>query len=219
MQVVATPTLVSFNSVIASVGSGLSKVVQVATPAIDSVGASFGELFVKFLDGLNLGFSSIRHGFFGMRIPFIYMEYFVHDAAKDTALKLSGYILYLFGEIGLGAQWLHHLGLLDLSQISAAIGNIGVLGSLGVSSLDAGLGIISGIASVLFSIDYVIKLCQDNLSTLEVVKIGFGLVSCLVHILAIAIFFASLGALFEVAVGLTLFSCALYIVHWSLDFL
>lgn len=204
-------------SPVAQNGDGSTKVLQVANAAIEVAGASFGEMVSGGLSSVNLSFSSLRHVFFGLRIPFIYMEYLIHDTVKDSALKLSGYVLYLFGEIGLGAQWLHRIGLIDLSRISAAIGSIGTLGSMGVSALDAGLGIISGIASVLFSIDYIYQLCTKDLSKQEKLVVGLGLASCLVHILALVIFFASGGALFAVALGLTLLSCVVYMVHWYFE--
>lgn len=194
-----------------------TSVFDVALSAIAAVGTSFLE---HFSDGLaacgNLSITTLRYAFYGARIPFIYLEYFVHDAIHDTALAVIGNIMYLFGELGNFAQWLNHLNLIDLSSISSALGKVGVLGSLGVCPIDAGLGIISGIASVLYAIDYIMKLTSGKLSDNEEVAVCFGLSASIVHIVALIIFFASGGTLFPLTVGLTLASVALYMTYWAL---
>lgn len=194
-----------------------SPLLDVALDAIATVGSTF---FERFSEGLaacgNLSITTLRYAFYGARIPFIYLEYFVHDAMHDTAIAVTGNIMYLFGELGNFAQWLHHLELIDLSAISNALGKIEFLGSLGVSPIDAGLGIISGIASVLYVIDYIMELASGKLTDKEEVAVGFGLSASIVHIIALIVFFASGGSLFPLTVGLTLISVALYITYWAL---
>lgn len=188
-----------------------------ALTAIASVGTSFLDHISNALSACgNLGITTLRYAFYGARIPFIYLEYFVHDAIHDTALAIVGNIMYLFGELGNFAQWLNHLNLIDLSMISSALGKVGILGALGVCPIDAGLGIVSGIASVLYAVDYIMKLASGKLSDKEEVAVCFGLSSSIVHIVAIIIFFSSGGALFPITIGLTLASVALYITYWAL---
>lgn len=199
------------------VDGAVNSVSAVGIDAIQTVGSGFMAAVSEGLSAKNLTFSTIRHAFFGLRVPFIYLEYFVHDAVNDTPIALLGNILYLFGEVGLGAQWLAHLELIDLGFISSALGKSAFLSSLGISAIDGGLGIVSGIASVLYSVDYIIKLSTEDLGLQEKVGISFGLAASLVHVLALVIFFASAGVLFHVAMGLTLASVALYMTYWFLQ--
>ena len=190
---------------------------DVALNAIRAAGASFLEHFSEGLAACgDLSITTLRYAFYGARIPFIYLEYFVHDAVHDTTLAVMGNIMYLFGELGNFAQWLNHLDLIDLSSISSALGKIEILGSLGVCPIDAGLGIVSGIASVLYAIDYIMKLASGKLSDNEEVAVCFGLSASIVHIVALIVFFASGGTLFPLTVGLTLASVVLYVTYWAL---
>lgn len=191
--------------------------IDVALKAIAAAGASFLENFSSGLAACgNLSITTLRYAFYGARIPFIYLEYFVHDAVHDTALAVIGNVLYLFGELGNFAQWLNHLNLIDLSMISNAMGKVGVLGALGVCPIDAGLGIVSGIASVFYAVDYIVKLASGKLSDKEEVAVCFGLSASVVHVVAIIIFLSSGGTLFPLTIGLTLASVALYITYWAL---
>jgi hypothetical protein len=191
--------------------------IDVALDAIVAAGASFLEHVSGGLKACgNLSITTLRYAFYGARIPFIYLEYFVHDAVHDTALAVIGNILYLFAEIGNFAQWLNHLNLIDLSAISSALGKVGVFGALGVCPIDAGLGIVSGIASVFYAVDYIMKLASGKLSDKEEVAVCFGLSASVVHIIALIIFFSSGGTLFPLTIGLTLASVALYITYWAL---
>lgn len=191
--------------------------IDVALNAIASAGASFLEHFSHGLAACgNLSVTTLRYAFYGARIPFIYLEYFVHDAVHDTALAVIGNILYLFGELGNFVQWLHHLNLIDISAISSALGKVGVFGALGVCPIDAGLGIVSGIASAFYAVDYIMKLASGKLSDKEEVAVCFGLSASIVHIVALVIFFSSGGTLFPLTIGLTLASVALYITYWAL---
>lgn len=203
--------------VMAHSSQGAGQVIDVALDAISATGKSF---FGHLSDGLaacgNLSITTLRYAFYGARIPFIYLEYFVHDAVHDTAIATIGNIMYLFGELGNFAQWLNHLNLIDLSAISGALGKIEFLGSLGVCPIDACLGVVSGIASVLYAIDYIMELASGKLSDKEEVAVGFGLSASIVHILALVIFFASGGTLFPITVGLTLASVVLYVTYWAL---
>jgi hypothetical protein len=200
-----------------NMNNAFGKVASVAMNAIAEAGSGFMGLISDAMASRDLTITTLRYGFYGVRIPFIYMEYFVHDAIDDSVLAIAGNIMYLFGELGNFAQWLYHFNLIDLGSISNALGKVGALSSLGVTPIDASLGIISGIASVLYTIDYIIKLSTEDHTTQEQVEIGFGLAASVVHIIAVVIFFASSGALFGVTVGLTLASVALYVIYWGLQ--
>lgn len=212
-----SPNIPIVNGASVSRNNGVGLAFDVALNAIASFGATFLDHFSNGLEACgNLSVTTLRYAFYGARIPFIYLEYFVHDAVHDTSIAVIGNILYLFGELGHFAQWLNHLNLIDLSSISSALGKIELLGSLGVCPIDAGLGIVSGAASVLYAIDYIMELSSGKLSDKEEVAVGFGLSASIVHIIALVIFFSSGGTLFPLTVGLTLASVALYMTYWAL---
>lgn len=194
-----------------------SAVAFVALKAIAEVGSGFMGVLTDALSSKGMSITAMRYAFYGIRIPFIYMKYFIHDAKHDTYIAIVANVLYLFSEIGHAAQWFHTLNLIDLGSISSALGKISILGSVGISPIDASLGIISGIASVLYTIDYIIKLSTGELNQQETIGVCFGLAASLVHIVAVIIFFASGGLLFSVTVGLTLVSVALYVAYWALQ--
>ena len=168
------------------------------------------------LTSYQLNFTVLRYAFYGIRIPFIYLEYFVHDLIHDTPLAIVGNVLYLFSELGYLAKWFEHLNLLDLGHISVALGKSGFLSGLAHCPIDAGLSIISGVASVFYAIDYSIKLAKGNLPRQEKIAVWLGLTASLIHIVAIAIFCGSGSALFPVTLALTGVSVIFYVAYWVL---
>lgn len=185
-----------------------NKIAQIASDLFNQIGA--------FLSAHQLTFTALRYGFYGMRIPFIYLEYFVHEMIHDTAIAIIGNILYLFSELGYLAKWFDHLKYIDLGQLSKAFGKSTFLSSLGGCPIDAGLNIISGIASVFYMVDYSIKLAKGNLPRQERIAVWLGLTSSIVHIVAIAVFLASGSAMFPVTLGLTAGSVFFYVLYWFL---
>lgn len=169
-----------------------------------------------FLSAHQLTFTALRYGFYGIRIPFIYLEYFVHEVIHDTPVAIIGNVLYLFSEIGYLTKWFEHLKLIDLGQISRFLGKSTFLSSISHCPIDAGLNIVSGVASLFYAVDYSVKLAKGNLPRQERIAVWFGLTASVVHMVAIIIFCASGSALFPVTLGLTAASVALYVVYWCL---
>lgn len=205
--------------------SGFSSVPLPSTPHLstnslcEKIAQAVSNLFSQaqtFLSTHQLTFTVIRYGFYGMRIPFIYLEYFVHDMIHDTPVAIIGNVLYLFCEIGYLGKWFEHLNLINLGKISAFLGKSSFLSSLSSCPIGAGLNIISGIASVFFAVNYSIKLAKGNLPRQQRIAIWFGLTASVVHIVAIAVFLTSGSSLFPVTLGLTGISVAFYIVYWFL---
>lgn len=183
---------------------------------VTEVAAGVFEGIKVFFSSHQLTFTVLRYGFYGIRIPFIYLEYFVHDMVRDTGIAIAANVLYLFSEVGSLAKWLHHLKLIDLGKVSLTLGKSTVLTALAACPIDASLNIFSGIASVFYTIDFTIKLVKGDLSRQEKIATWLGLTSCVIHIVAIAVFFGSGGSLFTVSLGLTAVSVLFYIVYWFL---
>jgi hypothetical protein len=195
------------------VSEAISKIVQVS---LDAIQATVDQIQEVGSGIATLTFTTLRYAFYAVRIPFIYLEYFVHDMVHDSAIAIVGNILYLFSELGFFFKWFDHLKIIDLSTVSSALGKFSVFNSFGICPIDAGLGIISGIASVCYSIDYITQLAKGNLSRQERIAVWFGLSSCIVHIVALTIFFGSGGGFFPVVLGLTAVSVILYMTYWFL---
>lgn len=191
-------------------------VIASALAAIATVGSDFLSSIKNFFDISGFGIVQARYMLYAVRIPFIYFEYFVHDAVSDTSIGIIGNLLYFFVEVGGFTRWLDYLNLIDLSSVSAAFGQCSFLNSFGVCPIDAALGMVAGIASFFYSIEYIRRLCQDPLSKQEVVANCLGLVASTIHIIAVIIFFSSGGVLLPVTVGVTLLSSAIYVVYWAL---
>ena len=160
---------------------GIERVAALGNGIVGRISETFQRM-PEHLASIGLSYGTLGDAFYTLRLPFYYIEYFVHEAKKDTPAGIIGAILNFFSDICSAFKWFGRLKLIDLGKIAQAIGKIPVIGFLAKISLGLLSGILFGIGNFFFAIDAVIKLAKGNLNRREEMVAWFNLASSVMQV-------------------------------------
>lgn len=165
----------------AMMADGIEKVAALGNGIVGNISETFRQM-PDHLAKIGLSYTTLGAAFYTMRLPFYYIEYFVHRAKEDGPAGIIGSILNFFSDVCSAFQWFGNLKIIDLGKIAAAIGRVPVIGFLAKLSLGLISGVLFGVGNFFFAIDAVIKLAKGNLSRSEEIAAWMDLASSVLQV-------------------------------------
>lgn len=199
-----------------TINSNFTSAIAAAPAAtVPQSGFKAWEVIKQIFQEKNLNWTILGHAFFAVRIPLVYLDYFINHLKNDSPAGVAGSVLNFFSDIGSAIQWFTHLKIFDAAKVSAALGKIRCIGSL-LTKIPFGsvVNTLFGFANIFYSIDAVIKLSKGNLDKKGRISAWLDLVTTIMQVVIFILFLAGCSTLPGVAI-FSVLAAGMAVVSWS----
>lgn len=191
---------------------------RTAHPSLPCIRSQAGfkswEIFKQTIQEKNFNGTILGHAFFALRLPLMYLDYFINPNKNDSVSKTVGSLLNFLSDIGSTLEWFSFLKIVDAAKVSQALGKIRFIGKFLVKiPLNSVISTLFGFANIFYSIDGVIKLSKGNLNKRETISTWLDLAVAVMQVVLFILFVA--GCVSVAVSALTVIAVLMAVSAWS----
>lgn len=171
----------------------------------------------ELLSEFNLSLNSFGYAFYTLRLPFFYLEYFLHSIKNDEPLSAIGNVLYFFSDVGSSLAWFNDLKVFDLAKLSQQIGKVRVIGAVVKIPLNSVISLFCGFAYIFFGMDAIVRLSRGTLDRGDRLLAWLDIANSIIQVVLMCLVLFS-GVTAPVILGLTLVSGSISVITFGIRY-